>query len=138
MDGAVAGGVSEGGEGVETAQGMLYAYSHMQINSISCLLKVKHLGNRSYVAVFQADAGTFELFLAGASYPGELTGFMSPSLRNQTTGQSWVLDWPLAEIVAAHLEPVLDTAGTDRQLAQELISALLAGKRYGHEGRPEG
>ncbi|MBV7544450.1 hypothetical protein [Acidovorax sp. sic0104] len=110
----------------------------MQITYLSSILKAERQGDRSYIAVFQTDAGSFELFLPGSGYPGEFAGFMPPTLRNQSTGQSWVADWPLAELIAAHMQTVLDTAGADKSLAQEIVNALVAGTRYGQEGQANG
>jgi hypothetical protein len=105
----------------------------MQITSLSRIVTAKRQGDRSYVVVFVADTGTFELFLPGGGYPGEFTGFMPPSLRNQSTGQNWVAEWPQAELIAAHLETVLDTAGAERTVAGEVVHALTSGRRYGSE-----
>ncbi len=110
----------------------------MQITYLSSILQAKRQGDRSYIAVFQTDAGEIELFLPGSGYPGEFTGFMPPTFRNQSTGQSWVADWPLAELIAAHMQTVLDTAGADKSLAQEIVNALLSGKRYGQEAQADG
>lgn len=87
----------------------------------------------AYLAVSAADTGTvYELFLPSASGP-EFTGFMSPSLRNQSTGESWIVDWSQAELMASHLDTVLETAGDDKAVAKEIIDALTVGRRYGHE-----
>ena len=110
----------------------------MQITYLSSILQAKRQGDRSYIAAFQTDAGVFELFLPGSGYPGEFTGFMPPTFRNQSTGQSWVADWPLAELIAAHMQTVLDTAGADKSLAQEIVNALLSGKRHGPEVQADG
>lgn len=117
---------------------MSYARSLMQITYLSSILKAGQQGDRSYIAAFQTDAGVFELFLPGSGYPGEFTKFMPPKLRNQSASQSWVAEWSLAELIAAHMQTVLDTAGADKPLAQELVSALLSGKRYGQEAQPDG
>jgi hypothetical protein len=105
----------------------------MQITALSKIVKAKRQGDRSYVLVFVADTGTFELFLPGAGYPGKYSGFNPPSLRCQSTGQSWVTEWPQAELIAAHLETVLDTADAEKAVAAEVIHALISGRRYGHE-----
>jgi hypothetical protein len=105
----------------------------MQITTLSRIVAAKRQGDRSYMVVFVADTGTFELFLPGAGYPGEFMGFMPPSLRNQRTGQSWVAEWPQAELIAAHLETVLNTAGAEKPVAVEVFHALTSGKRYGCE-----
>jgi hypothetical protein len=105
----------------------------MQITALSKIVTAKRQGDRSYVLVFAADTGTFEIFITGAGYPGEFTGFMPPSVRNQNTGQSWVAEWPQAEQIAAHLETVLETAGSDSAIAREVIEALTTGRRYGVE-----
>jgi hypothetical protein len=105
----------------------------MQITSLSKILKARRMAGHAYLAVFAADTGTaYELFLPSAGYP-EFTGFMSPSLRNQSTGESWVMDWSQAELIAAHLDMVLETAGAEKEVASEIIGALRVGKRYGHE-----
>jgi hypothetical protein len=105
----------------------------MQITALSKIVTAKRQGDRSYILVFVADTGTFEMFLPGAGYPGEFTGFMPPSFRSQNTGQSWVAEWSQAELIAAHLETVLETAGSEREIAREVIEALTTGRRYGVE-----
>jgi hypothetical protein len=105
----------------------------MQFTALSTIVTAKRQGDRSYVLVFAADTGTFELFLPGAGYPGEFTGFMPPSVRNQSTGQSWMAEWSQAEQIAAHLETVLHTAGPASAVAREVIDALATGRRYGGE-----
>jgi hypothetical protein len=105
----------------------------MQITRFLKILKAKNVGDRSYLIVFEADNGTFELFLPGGGYPGEFTGFINPTLRNQSTGQSWVNDWAHAELIAAHLETVIDTAGADEAVALKIVAALTTGKRLHDE-----
>ena len=105
----------------------------MQITRFLKILKAKNVGDYSYLVVFEADNGTYELFLAGGGYPGEFTGFHSPSLRNQGTGQSWINDWAHAELIAAHLETVIDTAGADEAVALKIVAALTTGKRCGDD-----
>ncbi len=105
----------------------------MQITSLSKILKARLMEGYAYLAVFSAESGaTYELFLHSAGYP-EFTGFMSLSLRNQSTGESWVVDWSQAELIAAHLDKVLETAGAEKAVAIEIIGALTVGRRYGHE-----
>lgn len=104
----------------------------MQITSLSKILKARRMEGHAYLAVFAANTGTaYELFLPSAGYP-EFTGFMSPSLRNQSTGESWVVDWSQAELIAAHLDTVVETAGAEKSVAKEIIGALTDGRRYGH------
>jgi hypothetical protein len=105
----------------------------MEITAVSKIVAAKRQGDRSYLVVFEAGAATYELFLPGAGYPGEFTGFLSPSLRDQRTGQSWATDWGQAELIAAHLEPVTGTAGAEEAVAREVVGALTSGRRYGSE-----
>lgn len=100
----------------------------MQISALSKIVTAKRMGGGGYLAVFTADKGTYELFLARGG-----SGFAQPSVRHQSTGQSWVVEWPLAELVADHLETVLDTAGEDREAARELVAALRSGADCGSE-----
>lgn len=43
------------------------------------------------------------------------------------------MDWSHAELIAAHLDSVLETAGPDKAITGEIIDALTIGRRYGHE-----
>jgi hypothetical protein len=105
----------------------------MQITAVSEILAAKMEGDRSYLIVFAADSGTYELFLPGGGYPGEFVGFLPPSLRNQHTGKSWALEWPQAELLAAHLESRLESAGASATVAGAVVNALQTGRRYGQE-----
>jgi hypothetical protein len=105
----------------------------MQITALSRILTAKRQGDRSYVLVFEADTGTYELFLSGAGYPGEFTGFLPPTLQNQSTGDRWVLEWSQAELIAAHLVTVLENGGAMKAVAGEVVDALTSGRRYGVE-----
>jgi hypothetical protein len=105
----------------------------MQITALSKILTAKHQGDRSYLVVFAGEAASYELFVPGAGYPGEFTGYMHPSLRDQSTGKSWEVDWAQAELIAAHLETVIGTAGAEETVAREVVAALTTGRRYGHE-----
>ena len=105
----------------------------MQITKLLKIVTAKRQGLRSYLVVFVADTGTFELFLPGADSLGGIVKFLSPSLRNQATGQSWVVSWPLAELIAAHLETVIDTAGPEASMTREVVEAMTTGERQGVE-----
>jgi hypothetical protein len=105
----------------------------MQITALSKILTAKHQGDRSYLVVFAGEAASYELFVPGAGYPGEFTGYMHPSLRDQSTGRTWEVDWAQAELIAAHLETVIGTAGAEETVAREVVAALTKGRRYGHE-----
>ena len=105
----------------------------MQINSLVRILKASRMEGNVYLTIFLTDSGVaYELFLPSAGYP-EFKGFMSPSLRNQSNGESWVMDWSHAELIAAHLDSVLETSGPDKAITSEIIDALTIGRRYGHE-----
>jgi len=92
-------------------------------------------GDRSYILVFAAhDGAIHEIYLAGAGWPGEFTGFMTPSIRNQTTGTSAELPWQKAERIGELLQGVLQSDGLAKEVAaraKECIDALIRGKRYG-------
>lgn len=105
----------------------------MEIRSVSEILAAKLQGDRSYVLVFVASSNTFELFLPGAGYPGEFAGYMTPSVRNQQTGESWELGWAQAELLAAHLQPLVAVAGGASAMARRVVDALVNGRRYGIE-----
>jgi len=105
----------------------------MQITSVSRIVMAKLCGDRSYILVFVADSETYELFLPGGGYPGEFVGFLSPSLRNQRTGESWSVEWPQAELLAAHLEPFVESAGATAEVAYKVVEAMQTGRRYAHE-----
>jgi hypothetical protein len=102
----------------------------MQLPPLSSILTAKLQGDRSYLLVFAAGTEAYEVFLPGAGYPGEFTGFMTPSLRKQSSGESWQLEWPLAEDLASHLVPLLATAGAASSTAAVVIEALRSGQRY--------
>ncbi len=102
----------------------------MQLPPLSSILAVKLQGDRSYLLVFAAGSESYEIFLPGAGYPGEFTGFMSPSLRKQSSGESWVLEWPVAEELASHLLPLVATAGMASDTAKAFVEALRSGRRY--------
>ena len=60
----------------------------MQITALSKILKARRMEAHAYLIAFAADTGTaYELFLPAAVYP-EFAGFMTPTLRNQSTGES--------------------------------------------------
>ena len=105
----------------------------MQITSVSKIVMAKLCGDRSYILVFVADSDTYELFLPGGGYPGEFLGFLLPSLRNQSTGKSWSVEWPQAELLAAHLEPLVESAGETADVAHKVVESLQTGIRYAHE-----
>ena len=103
----------------------------MQITALARILKVRRMAGNAFLVAFAADTEEpYELFIPSA---GELAGFMSPVLRNQTTGERWIVDWATAELIAAHLETVLETAGAEQPVASAVIDALRIGKRYGVE-----
>ena len=93
-------------------------------------------GDRSYLLVFAGeDRKTYEVYLTGAGWPDDFIGFMTPSLRQQESGETSELAWEAAEKLAEQLRPLLETAsiargGTVR--ARECIEALANGIRYGH------
>lgn len=109
------------------------AKPRMQITKLLKIVTAKRQGLRSYLVVFVADTGTFELFLPGANSLDGTVRFLSPSLRSQATGQSWVVGWPLAELLATHLETVIDAAYTEASITREVIEALTTGERQGVE-----
>jgi hypothetical protein len=92
-------------------------------------------GDRSYLLVFAAsNGGPYEIYLPGAGWPGAFTGYMTPSIRDQTTGASAELPWTRAEKLGAQLLAVLHDhaiakGGLTR--AQECIQALISGARFG-------
>ena len=101
----------------------------MQISRVLRISRAKLQGDRSYLLVFVADTGTYEVFLPGMGYPGIFTGFGPPSLRSQQTEKSWVMDWSSAELLALHIEQVMDTAGEDQPTALLILDALKGGGR---------
>jgi hypothetical protein len=105
----------------------------MQITAITKIITARRQGDRSYLLVFATDEGVFEVFLCGSGFPGAFGGYMAPSLRNQNTGESRVLQWDQAELLAEHLETVLGSAGVEKAVAQENIDALKSGRRYGSD-----
>ena len=102
----------------------------MQLPLLSSILTAKLQGDRSYLLVFAAGDDAYEVFLPGAGYPGEFTGFMTPSLRKQSTGENWQLEWPVAEQLASHLQTLVATAGAASETARVVVEALLSGQRY--------
>lgn len=102
----------------------------MQLSPLSSILTAKLQGDRSYLLVFDAGAEAYEVFIPGAGYPGEFTGFMTPSLRKQSTGENWQLEWPLAEELASQLLPLVANAGAASETARVVVEALLSGQRY--------
>jgi hypothetical protein len=93
-------------------------------------------GDRSYLLVFAAeDRRTYEVYLPGAGWPGDFTGFMTPSLRQQESGETSELTWENAEKLADQLRPLLVPASIARGgivRASECVEALANGRRYGH------
>ena len=101
----------------------------MQITALTRILKARHMPGNAFLVAFAADTEVpYELFLPSA---GEFAGLMSPVLRNQSTGERWLVDWATTELIAAHLEAVLETAGDEKAIASAAINAIKVGKRYG-------
>ena len=90
--------------------------------------------DRSFLLVYLADDGhSYELYLPAAGQPLEPIEYMSPSMRQQQSGNRTPLSWPEAEDLARELRPLLTEpiAKGGRVRASECIEALANGKRYG-------
>jgi hypothetical protein len=98
------------------------------------ILAAKLLGDRSYILVFTAGGETYELHLLGAGYPGEFTGFMTPSLHNQLTGREcYGFGWPQAGELAGRLQNAIASTEDSAIITRQVVEALQSGRRYGHE-----
>ena len=93
-------------------------------------------GDRSYLLVYAAEDGkVYELRLTGTGYPDEFEGYMTPSIRQQQSGDDRELPWPVAERLAIQLRPLSKSSKIERggsRRALECVESLLSGRRYGH------
>jgi hypothetical protein len=92
---------------------------------------------QSYLLVYLGDDGeTYEIYLPAAGYPGPFKYFMTPSIREQSSGVCRKLPWPEAETLAHRLRSQV-TSGIARggdSSAASCLDALIDGKRCGDPG----
>ena len=108
----------------------------MRLVAPTKILMADRQGDYSYLLAFATLDASYEVYLPGAGWAGEFAGFMTPSIRNQATGEGSELSCSEAEELAAKLATCLSVGNIAKGVevsASECLDALSQGKRYGCE-----